>query len=74
MIDVAPNLEGLIVMPDKLDSDIWKLNCKNGVVDIKTGELFPHKQEYYIRESTIMSKFALSSLFLTARHPDGLSF
>jgi len=52
MIDVAPNLEGLIVMPDKLDSDIWKLNCKNGVVDIKTGELFLISR-VYIRESTI---------------------
>jgi len=40
MIDVASNLEGLIIMPDELDADIWKLNCKNGVVDLKTGELF----------------------------------
>ena len=48
MIDVASNLEGLIIMPDELDSDIWKLNCKNGVVVLKTGELFPHKREYYM--------------------------
>lgn len=33
MIYVASNLEGLIINPDGLDSDIWKLNCKNGVVD-----------------------------------------
>jgi len=41
MIDVASNLEGLIINPDELDADIWKLNCKNGVVDLKTGELLP---------------------------------
>jgi len=28
MIDVASNLEGLIINPDELDADIWKLNCK----------------------------------------------
>jgi len=38
----------LIIMPDELDADIWKLNCKNGVVDLKTGELLPHKREYYM--------------------------
>jgi len=48
MIDVASNLEGLIINPDELDADIWKLNCKNGVVDLKTGELLPHKREYYM--------------------------
>ena len=48
MIDVASNLEGLVIMPDELDADIWKLNCKNGVVDLKTGELLPHKREYYM--------------------------
>jgi len=48
IIDVASNLEGLIIMPDELDADIWKLNCKNGVVDLKTGKLLPHKREYYM--------------------------
>jgi len=33
MIDVASNLEGMV---------------KNGVVDLKTGELLPHKREYYM--------------------------
>lgn len=48
MIDVASNLEGLIITPDELDADIWKLNCKNGVIDLKTGKLTPHKSEYYM--------------------------
>ena len=45
MIDVASNLEFLIIMPDELDSDTWKLNCKNGAVELTTGELLPHKPE-----------------------------
>ena len=48
MIDVASNLEGLIIAPDDLDADIWKLNCKNGIVDLTTGKLTPHKREYYM--------------------------
>ena len=48
MIDVSSNLEGLIIMPDDLDVDIWKLNCRNGVIDLKTGKLTPHKSEYYM--------------------------
>lgn len=48
MIDVASNLEGLIITTDDLDADIWKLNCKNGVIDLKTGKLIPHKREYYM--------------------------
>ncbi|GEM_PF-7108096 len=27
MIDIASNLESLIIMPDELDADIWKLYC-----------------------------------------------
>lgn len=48
MIDVTSNLEGLIIAPDDLDADIWKLNCKNGVIDLKTGNLMSHKREYYM--------------------------
>lgn len=48
MIDVASNLEGLIITTDNLDADIWKLNCKNGVIDLKTGKLISHKREYYM--------------------------
>jgi len=55
-------------MPDELDSDIWKLNCKNGVVDLKTGELLPHKREYY------MSKSVLLNINQAARLPDGWIF
>lgn len=29
------------------DSDPWILNCKNGVVNLRTGELMAHKAEFY---------------------------
>ncbi len=31
----------LPVSPEELDTDHWLLNCQNGVVDLRTGELFP---------------------------------
>jgi len=68
MIDVASNLEGMVIMPDELDSDIWKLNCKNGVVDLKTGELLPHKREYY------MSKICPVEYKPSSKAPDGWIF
>lgn len=32
---------------DKLDADFWLLNCKNGTIDLKTGELRPHSKDDY---------------------------
>lgn len=34
------------VLPDDMDRDIWLFNCQNGVIDLKTGDLLPHKREY----------------------------
>ena len=68
MIDVASNLEGLIITPDDLDADIWKLNCKNGVVDLKTGKLIPHKREYY------MSKLCLAEYNPDSHAPIWMEF
>jgi len=33
-----------VIMED-LDSDDWLLNCENGEVDLRTGELHPHRKE-----------------------------
>lgn len=38
----APHLP---VTPDELDEDAWLLNVKNGVIDLKTGQLLPHNRE-----------------------------
>jgi len=37
-----PELNGTV---DDLDRDPWLLNAENGTVDLRTGELLPHRQE-----------------------------
>jgi len=32
----------LTILPREMDSDPWLLNCKNGTVDLRTGEMRPH--------------------------------
>ena len=36
------------ISPEELDRDIWLLNCGNGTVDLRTGELRPHDRNDYI--------------------------
>jgi len=38
----------LAVDSEKLDSDPWALNCLNGTVDLRTGELREHRAEDYL--------------------------
>jgi len=33
------------VMVKEFDKDDWLVNCKNGIIDLKTGELLPHDPE-----------------------------
>jgi putative DNA primase/helicase len=35
----------LAAAPEELDADRWSLNVKNGVLDLKTGKLLPHRKE-----------------------------
>lgn len=37
---------------DDFDTDKYKLHCQNGVIDLKTGELFPHSPDYKFSIST----------------------
>jgi putative DNA primase/helicase len=46
MISLAKSEAEIHVTTDELDADHWKLNCLNGVIDLKTGKLMPHKREY----------------------------
>jgi putative DNA primase/helicase len=48
MIDLAKSESGMCVKPEDLDSDPWLFNCKNGTVDLRTGELHQHRREDYI--------------------------
>ncbi|NSW83145.1 MAG: DNA primase [Syntrophothermus sp.] len=48
MISLAESEPGIPVLPDDLDRDPWQLNCLNGTLNLRTGELRPHKREYLI--------------------------
>ncbi len=45
MIALAESEPSIPVAPDQLDADPWLLNCVNGVLSLRTGELRPHRRE-----------------------------
>jgi putative DNA primase/helicase len=45
MVKLAESDQRLRVSPAELDRDTYLLNCSNGVVDLRTGELHPHVME-----------------------------
>jgi putative DNA primase/helicase len=44
LVECAQSEEGIPVQPADLDTDPWLLNCANGTLDLRTGELRPHQQ------------------------------
>jgi putative DNA primase/helicase len=42
LVRLARGIEGVLVDHDDLDADPYLLNCTNGTVDLRTGELRPH--------------------------------
>lgn len=45
MVRLAQSEPGIPVQPGELDADPWLFNCRNGTIDLKTGELRPHRRE-----------------------------
>jgi putative DNA primase/helicase len=45
MIRLAESERGIPVSPDELDRDAWLLNCANGTIDLRTGELLAHRPD-----------------------------
>lgn len=45
MLKMARSEPGMAVLPERFDADPWALNCVNGTVDLRTGELRPHCRE-----------------------------
>jgi putative DNA primase/helicase len=45
MITLAQSEPGIPVVPEALDTNPMLLNCKNGTIDLKTGELREHRRE-----------------------------
>jgi putative DNA primase/helicase len=48
MIRLARSEAGVPILPDALDCDPWLLNCQNGTLDLRTGELRPHGRQDYL--------------------------
>ncbi|MFC4403818.1 phage/plasmid primase, P4 family [Gracilibacillus xinjiangensis] len=42
----------LPVSQEELNRDPYKLNCQNGVVDLRTGELLEHQREFFMTKNT----------------------
>ena len=45
MISLAKTEAGIPVTPDQLDTHAWMLNCLNGTLELKTGQLRPWRRE-----------------------------
>jgi putative DNA primase/helicase len=43
----AQSEPGIPILPEQFDSDPFLLNCLNGTIDLRTGELRPHRREDY---------------------------
>lgn len=39
-------------VPEQFDQDVWLLNVQNGTLDLRTGDLRPHRREDYITKIT----------------------
>lgn len=45
MIDLAARQAAIVAQPDDFDADPWLFNAANGTVNLRTGELRPHRPE-----------------------------
>ena len=54
MVTETQHLEGIPVLPDQMDCYQEYLNCQNGIVNLRNGELMPHAPEF------MMTKMCLS--------------
>lgn len=46
MINLAGDIPGITATMNDFDADPFLLNCENGVLDLRTGELMPHDPKY----------------------------
>lgn len=52
MLALAQSEIGMPVLPTELDADPWALNCQNGTINLRTGELRPHRREDLLTKMT----------------------
>lgn len=48
MVSLAQTEEGIPISPNELDTDPYLLNCKNGTINLRTGDLLPHNPKHFI--------------------------
>ena len=68
MITLAATQKGMPVLPDQVDSDPWLLNCSNGTLDLRNGQLYPHRPE------DLITKLAPVAYDADAKCPSWLRF
>ena len=68
MAGLTQSEPGVPVRPSALDLDPWLLNCANGTVDLRTGQLTPHDR------ADLMTKMAATSFDSTATCPRFLAY
>ena len=49
---LARGIDGILTEPTAFDTDPWLLNARNGVVDLRTGELKPHDPDFMMMKVT----------------------
>jgi putative DNA primase/helicase len=50
MIEGAKHLEGIPVTTADFDRDVWLLNLQNGILDLKSGMIYPHNPDFMITQ------------------------
>jgi putative DNA primase/helicase len=51
-VELSKSEDGVSVQHTELDADPWLFNCQNGTLDLRTGELRPHKKEDLLTKYT----------------------
>lgn len=51
MISAARSEHEIHISSNDFDTDPWFLNCQNGVIDLRTGELISHDPSYFMTKS-----------------------
>ena len=64
MIKECQHLPGIPVMPDELDNHKDYLNCQNGIVNLRNGELTPHDSGF------MMSKLCTCDYDVSGKKPE----
>lgn len=68
MIRAARTEQGIAITPEQLDTEPWLLNCNNGTLDLRTGELYPHNP------ANLITKLCPVDYMPEAQAPRWLSF